>query len=83
MKQKLPRDDGEQVAQDALQECVEKVRWPDSDEPGVLWAVVKTVCRRSHRRLPPRDPFGMRLGIGRPAGAGAAAEVRQCTAHEP
>jgi DNA-directed RNA polymerase specialized sigma24 family protein len=46
MKQKLPRDDGEQVAQDALQECVEKVRWPASDEPGVLWAVLKTVCRR-------------------------------------
>jgi DNA-directed RNA polymerase specialized sigma24 family protein len=46
MKQKLPPDDGEQVAQDALQECVEKVRWPDSDEPGVLWSVLKTVCRR-------------------------------------
>jgi DNA-directed RNA polymerase specialized sigma24 family protein len=22
------------------------VRWPDSDAPGVLWAVLKTVCRR-------------------------------------
>jgi len=46
MKQKLPPDDGDQVAQDALQECVEKVRWPDSDEPGVLWSVLKTVCQR-------------------------------------
>jgi DNA-directed RNA polymerase specialized sigma24 family protein len=45
-KQKLPRDDSEQVAQDALQECVEKARWPESDDPKVLWAVVKTVCRR-------------------------------------
>ncbi|MGD0530052.1 MAG: hypothetical protein ABSE49_33260 [Polyangiaceae bacterium] len=45
-KRRLPPDDSEQVAQDALQECIEKVRWPDSDEPGVLWAVVKTVCQR-------------------------------------
>ncbi|HEY3816087.1 MAG TPA: hypothetical protein VGL81_02895 [Polyangiaceae bacterium] len=46
MKQKVPREDYEQLAQDALEECVEKVRWPDSDEPGVLWAVLKTVCQR-------------------------------------
>jgi DNA-directed RNA polymerase specialized sigma24 family protein len=46
MKQKVPREDCEHLAQEVLQYCIEKVAWPDSDEPGVLWAVLKTVCQR-------------------------------------
>jgi DNA-directed RNA polymerase specialized sigma24 family protein len=45
VRAKLPEQDCEQEAQSVLQELVEKTKWPDSDEPKVLWAVVKTVCR--------------------------------------
>lgn len=46
-KSKVPFDEHEQVAQDALTEAVEKATWPESDEEGVLWATLRTVTDRT------------------------------------
>ena len=46
-KSKVRAADHEQVAQDALEEAVERAVWPASDEEGVAWATLRTITDRT------------------------------------
>lgn len=47
VKRRVPANEYEQVAQDALMEATENAAWPDTDEEKVLWAALTTIVDRS------------------------------------